>query len=1143
MSLQFILGNSGSGKSRELYKKVIDASMADPERRYLVIVPEQFTMQTQKDLVSLHPRQGILNIDVLSFQRLAYRIFEELGADKRTVLEETGKNLLLRKVAIEKQEELEVLGKNLDKLGYISQMKSMISELTQYDITMEKMDEMLNFAKKNPQLYYKLSDISILYQAFRERLLEQYITAEEVLEALCQVAERSEILRGCVLALDGFTGFTPIQQKLLTKLLVLAKKVMAAITIDVKDNPYRLYGEHELFHLSKKTIHSLIQIARTQKVIVEEPVLLGKGGSYRFRNAPVLGFLEQNLFRYGKGSHRFELGVEGITMHAARNPSEEAHYAARTIRELVGREGCRYQDIAVITGDLGAYSSYIQRVFREYEIPCFIDETKTILLNPFIEFIRAALDLVQKNYSYESVFRLLRTGLCGISQEEIDLLENYVLASGIRGYKKWQQEWEKKTRTIEEQGLERCNQIREQLMELLIPFTVVMKDRKSTVLQSTQGLYQLILEFHIQNQLEQYEEAFKNQGQPDLAKEYSQIYAIVMNLLDKLVELLGEECLSKKEYTEILDAGFEEAKVGIIPPTIDQVVVGDIERTRLKEIKVLFFMGLNDGWVPKSGGTGGILSDLDRQDLEDSGIELAPTARQNMYTQRFYLYLNLTKPNERLYLSFSKVDSDGKTLRPSYVVQTIINMFSAMKIVDEDAYSSVLDRASSAKSGIPYLIEGLRKIREGTAGSGEWLSDWFTLLDWYGENKEYGQKAADLVESAFYVRQDKGLGKAIAASLYGSILENSVTRLERFAACAFSHFLMYGLSLTERETYLFKPLDMGNIFHRVIELFSKRVEHSEYNWFDLPQTLREQMIEETVDQVAQEYGAQILYSSARNEYAIERMKRIMRRTIWALHEQVKSGNFIPSSYEVSFAMVDNLEAVNIALSKEEKMRLRGRIDRVDTLVEEEQVYVKVIDYKSGNTTFDMVALYYGLQLQLVVYLNAALELEQRIYPEKDIVPAGIFYYNMKDPMLDRETGDTPEMVNERLLKKLKMDGLVNEDREIIQSIDTHIGKDSNVIPVSYNKDGSPSKSSSVATRNQFVRLSSFVNEKMTEIGQRIIQGEIEALPYERKDRTACDYCIYKEICGFDERIPGNQYKRLKEYKPEEIWKKIEEGEV
>lgn len=1132
MSLQLILGNSGSGKSYELYNKVIEASIADPKGHFIVIVPEQFTMQTQKELVSLHPRKGILNIDVLSFQRLAYRIFEELGSDKRTVLEETGKNLLLCKVAIEKKDELQVLGAHLNKLGYITQMKSMISELTQYDVTMDKMDQMIAAAGEKKQLYYKLQDVGILYAGFREKLQGQYITAEEVLEALCQVADRSEILKGSVLALDGFTGFTPIQQKLLERLMVLAKRVMVTITMDANENPFKIYGEHELFYLSKKTIRSLTKIAKEKHVEISDPVLLGKGQVYRFKDTPVLGFLEQNLFRRRRG--KYEFPIDEISIHNAKNPTEEANFVARTIKQLTGA-GYRYQDIAVITGDMAAYSSYFRKVFEACRIPCFIDETKTILLNPFIEFIRAALELVQKNYSYESVFRLMRTGLCDVSREETDLLENYILAAGVRGYGKWQKPFEKVTQRNDEQVLEQCNEIRAALMEKLVPFTKVLKNKNATVAKCTAALYEFIVSCDIQRKLTIYEEEFKEQNRLDMAKEYSQIYGIVMNLLDKLVELLGEECLSLKDFAQILDAGFEEAKVGIIPPAVDQVVVGDIERTRLKAIKALFFVGLNDGWVPKAGGTGGILSDLERNALELSGVELAPTARENMYTQKFYLYLNLTKPSSRLYLSYSKVDSDGKTLRPSYVLHDMARLFPAVPQKDEDLYDSMLDRVASPGSGIPYLIEGLRNIREGRPMP---VDEWMVMFDWYNQNENYRKKIEGLVDAAFYKRKDEGLPKAVASSLYGSVLENSVTRLERFAACAFSHFLMYGLDLKERETYLFRPMDMGNIFHRVIELFSKKVEHSQYNWFSLPEEIRDSMIEETVEEVSSEYGAKILYSSARNEYAIERMKRIMRRTVWALHEQIKAGTFVPSNYEVSFSMVEDLEAVNIALTEEDKMKLRGRIDRTDVKVEEDEVFVKVIDYKSGNTSFDLVALYYGLQLQLVVYLNAAMELEQRIYPDKEIVPAGIFYYNMQDPMLDREGGDTQEIINQKILKKLRLDGLVNDRREIIENLDTQIGKDSSVIPVSYNKDGSPSKASSIASREQFGQISKFVNDKITEIGKQIVDGHMEALPYERKDKTACDYCIYREICGFDVRIPGTRYNRLKEYKPDEIWKKI-----
>ncbi|MDD3797329.1 MAG: PD-(D/E)XK nuclease family protein, partial [Lachnospiraceae bacterium] len=590
------------------------------------------------------------------------------------------------------------------------------------------------------------------------------------------------------------------------------------------------------------------------------------------------------------------------------------------------------------------------------------------------------------------------------------------------------------------------------------------------------------------------------------------------------------------EFEEILEAGFSEARVGVIPPGIDQVHVGDMERTRLNHIKVLFFLGLNDGWIPSKEGRGGIVSELEREFLQEAGVELAPTARQNSYIQRFYLYLGLTKPEQRLYLSYCRSSSDGTAMRPSYLAAAIQKMFPDCVPEDEDALESPLLRITSRKTGLPYLAEGLRSIRQEQEGTPEGL--WRELFCQYEADPEYQEKAKRLMEAAFTVFGGDGLRRDTARDLYGQVLENSVTRLEQFASCAFAHFAEYGLGLEERDEYSVRSMDLGNIFHQALELFSKKLECSEYNWFSVPDQVRDELMEQCVQETAENYGARVFFSSARNAYLIERMKRILRRSIWALHEQVKAGSFVPSNFEVSFSAAENLAAVNIALSEEEKMRLRGRIDRVDVKEEEDRVYVKVVDYKSGNTSFDLISLYYGLQLQLVVYLNAAMEMEKRIHPEKKVIPAGIFYYRMKDPLLDGGARRTPEEINGEILKKLRVDGLVNEDPEVVQSLDAGFEKASMVIPVGRKADGSWTAASSVASTLQLEQLSGFVQDKLQSLGREILQGRVKASPYERKKKTACDYCEFADICGFDLRIPGSTYRRLKEFPEEEIWEKL-----
>lgn len=1135
MSLQLMLGNSGAGKSYRLNQYLIEQSMANPDTNYIIIVPEQFTLQTQKDIVTLHPRHGVMNIDIVSFQRLAYRIFDEVGGNNLPSLDDTGKNLIIRKIAAQKQSELKVLGGNLRKIGYISEIKSIISELTQYNVELGQLDLLIENTKSKPSLNYKLQDINVLYRGFNEYLANKFITAEELLIVLSRVISKSELIKNSVIAIDGFTGFTPVQFVLLRELLKLCKKVMVTVTIDSKEEFYDIRNEHELFAMSKKMIFALNKIAIETDTLVEEPIIIKEKVSYRHKNAEALHSLERSIFRYPVKTYDKE--QEEIRIFTAKNPLMEVRAIAGEILKLVRDEGYKYKEIAVVSGDIGAYSSYAGKIFEQYHIPAFIDDKKSILMNSFVEFIRSTLKMVEDNFSYESVFRYLRCDMILMEKGDVDILENYCIAFGIRGISKWKQKWIRTYSEIDEEKLEKINGLREKFVEAILPLQDVLKDKSKQAGDYIKALYDFIVTFNLQQKLSNLEVEFEKQGELSLAKEYAQIYKIVLDLFDRVVDLLGEEALSVKEFREILDAGFEEAKVGIIPPSIDRVVFGDIERTRLDNVKVLFFAGVNDGIIPKSMNGGGIISQIERETLLAYKVELAPTARQDAYTQKFYLYLSMTKPSERLYLSYSKTDSQGGTLRPSYLIGTILKIFPTIKINDMDEVLNSIEGVVCANNGLDYLTYCLRQMRLGNTSEG-----FVELYHWYYKRDEYSMIIKSLADAAYFANNESKISKAVAKALYGNTLENSVTRLEKYAACAFAHFLTYGLELKERKEYNFQAMDMGNIFHQVLELFAKKLVTSGYNWNSIPDEERDKLAEACVEECIIDYGNTVLYSSARNEYVIGRIKRIVKKTLWALQNQVNKGKFIPSNYEVSFAMADDLESINIHLSNDEKIKLKGRIDRMDLYEDDENIYVKIIDYKSGSTSFDMVALYYGLQLQLVVYLNAAVEMEKKSNLDKNIIPAGVLYYNIDDPVVDREDADCEEKINLRILEKLKMNGLVNSDSNIIRLMDSEMDNKSSILPVAFNKDGSLSKYSSVASTNHFELLGKYADRKIKEIGTKILDGSIEISPYEYGNRTACDYCTYKGICGFDLKSPGYEFRRLKQFKDDEIWEKIGEGE-
>ena len=1140
MSLRFYFGPSGSGKSHRIYEEIMQRAAQEPGRNFLIIVPDQFTMQTQKDLVMRSDRGGILNIDVLSFGRLSHRILEEVGTKEMPVLDDTGKSLVLQKIAADLKEQLPAMGSLLHKQGYIHEVKSAISEFMQYGISTQDMDKLIASAEKRGALAMKLRDLKTLYRGFQDYIRDHFITTEETLDVLRRSLVKSKILPDSVVIFDGFTGFTPIQNRLIQELMRVCEETIVTVTIGEEEDPYQMDGEQKLFHLSKKTVADLVKLAAEAEVTRGEDVFV-KGGPNRFTEAPALCYLEQNLFRY-----QYEPYTEKqceIRMFEALSPREEVHQTALYIRKLIREEGLTYRDIAVVIGDLEGYASYVETEFGQLEIPCFLDRTRGIVLNPMIEYIKSALQLYIRDFSYDTVFHFLRSGMADISREEIDELENYVIRTGARGYRTYSRLFTRKTEEMQqgsgqedteraEETMERLNRIRQQFADTV---EILHMAPRAKAGEYVDHLYDFLEQNQVQQKLLNYQQQFEQEGDLAKAREYAQIYRLVMDLLDQIYELLGEEEISLQEFADILEAGFGEITVGTIPQNVDRIVVGDMERTRLKQVKVLFFLGVNDGNIPKNVSKGGIISDMDREFLIESGTEMAPSPRQQMYIQRLYLYLNMTKPSEQLYLSYAKVNSDGKGIRPSYLIDTVRKLFPQLA-VEYPQNRSRLEQIEGRQEGARYLAEELREYADGTLREEE-RQDFYLMYRAYEADPEGRDR---LTAAAFRRYKESGLSRIVARALYGRQLENSVSRLETYAACACRHFLQYGLSLQEREEFGFEVSDMGNVYHAVLENFAGKLAESGRTWWDFDENFATQAIKEAVEGYAATYGETVLYSSARNEYAITRMSRILTRTVLTLQQHLKQGSFQPDDYELSFRFAEDLDSIHVDLSEEEKMHLQGRIDRIDVSEDAEHVYVKVIDYKSGNKKFDLAALYYGLQLQLVVYMSAAMELESRKHPDKEIVPAALLYYHIDDPTIETPVELTQEQINEEILTKLRMNGVVNSDPAVVERLDRFLQDKSKVIPVEKKKDGSFSARSGILSREELHVVSAYVDTKIRQIGREILDGKIAANPYEKGNEEACTYCAYKKVCGFDGSIPGYEKRQLEDLDKQTLMQRMQE---
>ncbi len=1143
MSLTLVTGGSGSGKTEYIYRKIIEQSIARADGRFFVIVPEQATMQAQKEIVRLHPRHGTMNIDIVSFERLAYRIFSELSLPQPEILDDTGKSMVLRRLAGEKKAELKLFASQLNRAGFIGEVKSMLSEFYQYGVTPEMLDEQAartlggrpsgNGAApetgKTPgagsMLARKLGDMNVIYRAFRDFIAEHYITTEELLDKLCEVCGRSKLLSGSTVVLDGYTGFTPVQYRLLGLLLTICDSVYVTVTASENVDLYGPGSEADLFDMSRKMAAKLVALAAERGVKKERDIVLSSRPLVRFGDRRELDYLERSVFRY---PYRPYAGAAGaIRLVQAQDPADEIDFVVNKIEQLVRIDGLRYREIAVICGDLAGYSREIIHRFEESGIPLFIDEKKDVSGNPFIRLILSSLEILKGGFDYESMFQYLRTGLVSEDREMIDRLETYVRALGIRGFSRWNEEWE---RTFEGGGalnLTELNGFRKTVMGPLAAFREKAAERGTTVRTVTEALVGLLTELDAERKLLAKSREFQAAGMLKEAREYEEIYGLVSDLFSRFVDLLGYEIISKREYIEILKAGFSELQVGVIPAAADRVVAGDLKRTRLLGIRALFFVGVNEGVVPADTSKGGILTEQERELLKKNALELAPTAREEGFMQRFYLYLMLTKPSEKLFLSWTAVSGAGKAMRPSSLIGHIRKRFPQAEVCGTEGERADAVSLQAARHAVIAWLQEPENLSSNARFS--------ELYRWLSTRGGLAGEMERLADACVYSYRDHGIGREAARELYGMMLHGTVTRMETYASCAYAHFLSHGLELKKRREYEIDLSDMGNLFHRTIDLFFRTVRESGRDFRTIGEEERKELVGGCVRQVADEYRNTIMKSSARNDYLSRKVERIADRTVRALIYQIRKGDFEPEGFEVDVS-------TQIPLDNGGSLNLRGRIDRLDVLEEEDRIYVKIMDYKSGSTSFDLALLYHGLQLQLPVYMDAALKMEKKRHPGKEAVPAGIFYYHIDDPVIERKEDSSPESVEAEALRKLRMNGLVNSSLPVIRHLDRTIERESDVIPVAL-KDGLIQETrSSVAGGERFAHLTDYVNGKLKAMGQEIMDGNTAVDPYRQKDRTACDYCPYHSVCGFDLKTGGYGFRRFRPMKPEEIWQEIENAQ-
>ena len=1132
MSLQFIIGPAGSGKTTKLYEQIIERSLEFPNKTFLLVTPEQNNLSALKELLNKTPGKGILNIDVLGFNRLAHRIFDEAGGNDRQILDDTAKSLILRRLASLNRDKLSTLGANIDKPGYIQELKSVISEFMQYDIGISTLQSMLGANKENTVLYKKLSDISILYEEFKDYLKDRYITTEEVLDRAYELSGQAKFLENCEIYLDGFTGFTPVQVRFLSRLMQLCDRIVTTVIIGND-------GDNELFGLGFKTIATLTKEAVDNQIKIESELRLDT--VYRLKDNRALLFLEENLYRFnGCSMNLYEVpqnaseeianainalrknSAEAITVSEYSNATDEIVSVAKQIAIRVRRGDIRYREFAVLTGNIEEYADEFEKELAKYDIPVYIDKNINVLLNPFAEIINAAIQCVATGYQYEKVIRFLRSGLCDFEPCQIDEIDNYLRAAGIKKLYQYKNEWKYKPRYMKEddEKLVELNQYREKILESM----QMLENKKKKAAEHAKDLYDFILVNGLYQKINSYIDYFKENDEASKIREYSQIYNSFMELLDKIVDFIGDEVISLSDFAKEIEAGLAAFNLGMIPPGVDRVVFGDLTRSRFDGIREMYILGCNEGEIPANNRKGGILSEDEREILCEQEFTLSPTSRELIAQDRFYIYMNLTKTKEALHISYPLMSFSGKTLMASSLIGELKKLYRDLFIARDGKKSEQSNTArgeNNAKSSILTMDEAL-EILVSNSDLDE-ARKLFLLKKTIMEDEKARRLLKRLYQKQGKLSAVRKIPKDVARELYGRKFNASITRLELFSACPYAHFLKYGLSLKEVEEYGFASSDMGTIFHDTLQKYSELVRDSEYDWFSISESDCAEFLETALSFVKEKNRDSAIFETKRSEYMLSRIRRILKRTIDVMNIQIRKGSFEPYSYETSFGYDKQIKASDFVLSEDEVLTLQGRIDRVDLCKNDEKLFVKVIDYKSGSKNFSLANVYYGLSLQLVVYLGAAMEVHKKRNKNLEVNPAAILYYHVDDPLIDRPEGNNPEEIRELIIKELSTKGLVNADKNVVSLLDSEFTKASTVIPVTYTKDGF-SKASSIATGEEIEIIQNYVNQYITQTGRSILDGEISVQPYKLKKKTGCDYCKYKNICQKDELV--NNYREL-----------------
>ncbi len=1114
MSLKLIYGKSGSGKSEYCFKEI--AKDINKEKIYL-IVPNQMALMAEKKLMEITNNVSLINTEVITFNRMAFRVRNEIGGAKKTNLSKSGKAMLLYDILCKQKDSLNFLGKSSENVDIIG---NSITEFKKHRIDINKLREECNNTQ-DMYLKLKLNDMITMYKEFESSIQNRFLDENDVLDILNNQIVESNQFKDAIIYIDEFVGFTTQEYQIIAKLLQIAKQVNITICTDNLMQNEEL--DKDIFYASKNTGIKLINIAKEYGIEIEEDVKLKN--LYRFKNEE-LKHLEENFYKIPY--KKYEGEPKNIKMFLANNQYSEIEHIATQIVKLVRNEEYRYKDISVITKNLSIYSSLIKVIFSNYNIPVFINEKRELSENIIVKFLISVLEICNKNWSYESVFNYLKTGFVNIEREEIFKLENYCIRWGIKGNKWYKEDWNyvgKDEYTKEE--VDRLNELRRMIVKPIRNLQEKAK-KDNTFLNLTKILYEFLQEMKLEETIKLKINKLEEKGFIELANEYETSFKVLIELFDEIVLVFGEEKTNFDKYISTLKIGLKNTGLGKIPATQDEVIVGDVSRSRSHKVKAVFIIGINDGEFPSVYKDEGFFNDKDREYLKEQGFELANGSLENLYEENFNIYKAFTVAEEKLFLSYASSDNEGRTLRPSILITKMKKIYSNLQETSD--IISQEKEIITKNNTFDNLIEKLNDYQEGKD-----VEDiWFDVLNYYENDALWKSRLLKSLEGITYTNIPEQIKPEFVKKLYGETLHTTISRLERYRSCPFSFYLEYGLKLKEKKSLKLDPIDTGSFMHEVIDTFFENVSNKKISIKEIENADIEKIVKQIVEEKLNLTSNYIFKSIPKFIILTNRLCRLVTLSIIYIVQGLKNTDFEVVGNEIEFKNGKEYRPIEIVTKDGRKVEITGKIDRIDLAKDETGKYIRIIDYKSSAKDINLNEVLAGLQLQLITYLDAVCQ-------DKDLIPAGILYFGLVEPKIDkgkRAKDITEEEIEQKLREHFRMNGLVLAEMNIINMMDNKLkdGEKSDVIPVKIKKDGTMDKTSKVVSRKEFEILQKYVKSTLAQISKEILDGNIDIKPYYnvKTKRKPCEYCKYNSICNFKKGFYGNDYNYIDNMEKEYI---------